>query len=261
MASYQHTSLTVEQGVATVVINHPPVNALSTPVVAELRAIIIGEIKADPAVKAVIITGSGMFFVAGADIKELAAISDPRHGADLARQGERLFREIELMDIPVIAAINGMCLGGGTELAMACHIRIASDRARIGQPEINLGIIPGFGGTQRLPRLVGVGKALEMILSGEPITGAEAKAIGLVNRVAPEAEVLKQATGLARRIASKSRQAITRALRAVCDGAAMTLEEGLELENRLFAEICETQDMREGVAAFLEKRQPRFTDR
>ena len=260
MAEYQHANLTIEDGVATVVVNHPPVNALSAPVLTDLRAV-FDEIKPDLSVKAAIITGAGMFFIAGADIKEIASIKNGQEGANLARQGERIFREIELMDIPVIAAINGMCLGGGTELAMACHMRIASDRARIGQPEINLGIIPGFGGTQRLPRLVGAAKALEMILTGDPITAAEAKAVGLVNRVVPEAEVLKQAKGLAQRVASKSRQAITRSMQAVREGVAMSLDDGLTLENRLFGEICETEDMREGVSAFLEKRQPKFTDK
>jgi enoyl-CoA hydratase/carnithine racemase len=259
MAEYQHASLTIEDSIATVVINHPPVNSLSTPVIQDLMGA-FNEIKTDPSAKAVIITGAGMFFVAGADIREIAEIKDAKQGAALARQGERFFRDIELMDIPVIAAINGMCLGGGTEMAMACHIRIASDRAKIGQPEINLGIIPGFGGTQRLPRLVGTGKALEIILSGEPVTAAEAKAVGLVNRVVPEAEVMKQAKGLAQRIASKSKQAITRSMKAVRDGYAMSLEDGLLLENRLFGELCETKDMREGVGAFLEKRQPKFTD-
>jgi len=259
MAEYQHATVTIEDAVATVVVNHPPVNSLSAPVLRDLQAA-CEEIKSDPGVKAVIITGAGMFFIAGADIKEIAEIKDAEQGAALARQGERLFREIELMDIPVIAAINGMCLGGGTELAMACHMRIASDRAKIGQPEINLGIIPGFGGTQRLPRLVGTGKALEMILSGDSITAAEAKAIGLVNRVVPEAEVVKQAKGLAQRIAGKGRQAIARAMKAVREGIAMSLEDGLSLENQLFGEICETKDMREGVSAFLEKRQPRFAD-
>lgn len=259
MAEYQNASLTVEDGVATIVVNHPPVNSLSTPVIRDLQGI-LNEIKADLSIKAAIITGAGMFFIAGADIKEISEIKDSKNGADLARQGERFFREIELMNIPFIAAINGMCLGGGTELAMSCHMRIASDRAKIGQPEINLGILPGFGGTQRLPRLVGMGKALEMILSGEPITAAEAKAVGLVNRVVPEAEVMKQAKGLAQRIASKSRQAITRSMQAVRDGLAVGIEDGLLLENRLFGELCETADMREGVTAFLEKRQPKFTD-
>jgi len=259
MAEYQNASVTVEDGIATIVINHPPVNSLSTPVIRDLQGV-LNEIKADASVKAIIVTGAGMFFVAGADIKEISDIKDGAQGANLARQGERFFREIELLDIPVIAAINGMCLGGGTELAMACHMRIASDRAKIGQPEINLGIIPGFGGTQRLPRLVGIGKALEIILSGDPITAAEAKAVGLVNRVVPEAEVMKQARGLAQRIASKSKQAIARSMQAVRDGYAMGLDDGLALENRLFGEICETKDMREGVTAFLEKRQPKFTD-
>jgi len=259
MAEYQHVNLTIEDGIATVVVNHPPVNSLSTPVIRDMQGA-FEEIKADASVKAVIITGAGMFFIAGADIKEISEIKDPQQGAEVAGQGQRFFREINLMDIPVIAAINGMCLGGGIELAMACHIRIASDRAKIGQPEINLGIIPGFGGTQRLPRLVGTGKALEMILSGDPITAAEAKAVGLVNRVVPEAEVMKQAKGLAQRMASKSKQAIARAMKAVRDGCAMSLDDGLALENRLFGEICETKDMREGVSAFLEKRQPKFTD-
>jgi len=260
MAEYQNASLTVEDGVATIVVNHPPVNSLSTPVIRDLQGV-LNEIKADPSIKAAIVTGAGMFFIAGADIKEISEIKDAKNGAGLARQGERFFREIELMNIPFIAAINGMCLGGGTELAMSCHMRIASDRAKIGQPEINLGILPGFGGTQRLPRLVGMGKALEIILSGEPITAAEAKAVGLVNRVVPEAEVMKQAKGLAQRIASKSRQAITRSMQAVRDGLAVGIEDGLLLENRLFGELCETADMREGVTAFLEKRQPKFTDK
>jgi len=259
MATYQNASLTVEDGVATLVINHPPVNSLSQPVINDLQAV-IKEIKGDPSVKVVIITGAGMFFVAGADIKEISEIRDAKYGAQMARHGERLFREIELLEIPTIAAINGTCLGGGTELAMVCDIRIASDRAKLGQPEINLGIMPGYGGTQRLPRLVGTAKALEMILSGEAITAAEAKAVGLVNRVVPEAEVLKQAKGLAQRIASKSKQAITRIMQAVQEGVTMSLEDGLSLENRLFGDICETKDMREGVTAFLEKRQPKFTD-
>jgi enoyl-CoA hydratase/carnithine racemase len=259
MADYQNASLTIEEGVATVVINHPPVNSLSMPVISDLESI-IKEIKADPAVKAVVITGAGSFFVAGADIKEISELKDAQEGATMARRGERLFREIELMDIPVIAAVNGMALGGGNELAMACHIRIASDRAKIGQPEINLGIIPGYGGTQRLARLVGVGKAIEIIISGEPVTGAEAKAIGLVNRVVPETEVMKQAKGLAQRIAAKSKQATSRALKAIRDGYALDLDEGLALENKLFGQLCETKDMREGLSAFLEKRQPKFTD-
>ncbi|UCH33789.1 MAG: enoyl-CoA hydratase/isomerase family protein [Armatimonadota bacterium] len=259
MAEYQHVNLSIEDGIATVVVNHPPVNSLSTPVIQDMMGA-FNEIKGDASVKAVIITGAGMFFIAGADIKEISEIKDPKHGAELAGRGQKFFREIELMDIPVIAAINGMCLGGGTELAMACHMRIASDRAKIGQPEINLGIIPGFGGTQRFPRLAGTGKAYEVILSGEPITAAEAKAVGLVNRVVPEAEVMKQAKGLAQRIAAKSKQAISRSMQAIRDGIAMSVDDGLALENRLFGDICETKDMREGVSAFLEKRQPKFTD-
>lgn len=259
MAEYTYAGLTVEEGVATVVINHPPVNSLSQPVLADLKGV-FDEIKADPTVKAVIVTGSGMFFVAGADIKEISEITDAAYGSKMAAVGERLFREIERMPIPVIAAINGTALGGGMELAMACHMRVASDRAKLGQPEINLGIMPGYGGTQRLPRMVGSGKALELLLSGDTITAAEAKAVGLVNRVVPEAEVLKQAKGLAQRIAGKSKQSITRIMRAVEEGLPMSIDDGLALENTIFGDICETKDMREGVTAFLEKRQPKFTD-
>ncbi|HUT75791.1 MAG TPA: enoyl-CoA hydratase-related protein [Armatimonadota bacterium] len=211
MTEFKYVSLTVEDGVATIMVDHPPVNSLSAEVIRELREV-VARIKADRAVKAAIITGAGRFFIAGADLREIAGIADARQGAELARQGERLLRDIELLEVPVIAAINGTCLGGGTELALACHLRIAGERSQIGQPEVNLGIIPGFGGTQRLPRVVGSARALEMILTGDPITGAEAKAAGLA------------------------------------------------LENRLFGEICETRDMREGVGAFLEKRRPKFTD-
>lgn len=178
------------------------------------------------------------------------------------------------MSKPVIAAINGLfCLGGGLELAMACHIRIAGERVRLGQPEIDLGIIPGFGGTQRLPRLVGMGKALELILTGDRMTAQEAKAIGLVDQVVPDAEVLKTARGLARKIASKGQVAVRAALRALLDGQHRSAsssasgglgggwEEGLALEAKLFGSLCETADMKEGLRAFMEKRQPKFEDR
>jgi enoyl-CoA hydratase len=169
--------------------------------------------------------------------------------------------QIEVLEKPVIAAINGICLGGGLELAMCCHIRLAAEGSRLGQPEINLGIMPGFGGTQRLPRIVGQSKAMELILTGDPISAQEAKSIGLVSQVVSPEDLLRHAQGLARTIASKAQRALRASLRAVRQGADESLSDGLALEARLFGELCDTDDKREGVAAFLEKRQPRFVDR
>ena len=175
--------------------------------------------------------------------------------------GQGVNLKIENATKPVIAAINGFCLGGGLELAMACHMRVCSDRARLGQPEINLGIIPGFGGTQRLSRLVGKGKALELILTGDMIKAQEAYRMDLVNKVVPAGAVLKEARGLARNIVSKSKFAIAAALRAVSEGLEVSTEEGLEIEAKQFAVLAEKEDPREGLSAFLEKRQPQFKDR
>ena len=251
----------VEDHVATVTINNPPANALSGAVLAELEAA-MDKAALDPQVKAVVITGAGRMFVAGADIEEIAAISSEKAGADLAAKGQAIYNKIEQLHKPVIAAINGLfCLGGGLELAMACHIRVAGERVRLGQPEIDLGIIPGFGGTQRLPRIVGPSKAAELILTGDKIPAQEAKEIGLVNEVVPDADVLKQAQGLAKKIASKGQAAVRAAINAI--GAAMTtpLTEGLRRESELFGSLCETADMKEGIAAFLQKRRPKWQDK
>ena len=252
-------SHTIEEKVALVTINNPPANALSTAVMEELSRTL--EDLSGNEVRVILITGAGKLFVAGADITEIASISSAELGAQLAAKGQAVFGRIESMTKPVIAAINGMfCLGGGLELAMACHIRIAGERVRLGQPEIDLGIIPGFGGTQRLRRLVGKGKALELILSGRRISAQEAKSIGLVDQVVPDAELLKHARGLANKIALKGRRAVEAALQAVGEGESLSLEKGLELESRLFGSLCETADMKEGIRAFMEKRQARFED-
>jgi enoyl-CoA hydratase/carnithine racemase len=256
----QFVNYTVEDRVATVTISNPPANVLTTPLVTELDKV-IDELAGKDDVKAVIISGSGTLFIAGADIKEIASITSSKQGIELAVRGQAVFSKIEQMKKPVIAAITGFCLGGGMELAMACHIRIAGDRARLGQPEINLGIIPGFGGTQRLPRLVGKSKAIELILTGDMINAQEAKGLGLVNKVVPEGEVLKQAQGLAKKIASKGGKAIAASLTAIQEGASQPLPAGLKLEAELFGQICETSDMKEGLSAFVEKRQPKFQDR
>jgi enoyl-CoA hydratase len=253
-------SCLVEHGVATLTLNHPPVNALSPAVLAELDAV-LHDLATDDRVKVVVVTGSGRVFIAGADLKVIAAIGSASEGTEMSLRGQAILGEIESFEKPVIAAINGMCLGGGLELALCCQIRIAAEEARFGQPEINLGLIPGFGGTQRLSRLIGRSKALELILTGEVISAAEAKGLGLVSQVVPQEDLLRQAHGLARRIASKGRVAVRAALRAVSRGADLKLPEALRLEAQAFGYLCESEDKREGVAAFLEKRQPRFTDR
>lgn len=253
-------SCTIDGAVATLVINRPPANTLTPELLAELSAMIQQVVK-DDVVKVVVLTGTGRFFIAGADIRLLAAISSSQEGEKIALEGQAILNQIEALEKPVIAAINGACLGGGLELAMCCHIRLAAEGSRLGQPEINLGIMPGFGGTQRLPRIVGHSKAIELILTGDSISAQEAKAIGLVSQVVPPEDLLRQAQGMARNIASKAQMALRASLRAIRQGVDVNLWEGLALEARLFGELCDTQDKREGVAAFLEKRQPRFVDR
>jgi enoyl-CoA hydratase/carnithine racemase len=221
------------------------------------------EVTANDEVKAIIITGAGQFFIAGADINEIYEVRDkPDEAEAFIKKGQQLFLKIERSEKPVIAAMNGrFALGGGNELAMACHIRIAEDGLRLGQPEINLGIIPGWGGTQRLPRLVGKGKALEMMLTGDHITAQEAYRIGLVNKVVPTGRVLKEAKGIAKRITSKSALPIAAIIRAVNEGLEQSLEEGLATEAQQFTSLQGTEDMEEGLKAFLEKRKPVFKDR
>jgi len=252
----------MEDRIALVTIDRPPVNALNGKAMQELAETFenLGE---DSAVKVIVLTGEAknLTFVAGADVKEIAALQSPKEAEEVAKKGQAIISHIEKMKKPVIAAINSVCLGGGNELVLGCHIRIASDRARFGQPEINLGIIPGFGGTQRLSRLVGASKARELILSGDMITAQEALRIGLVDRVVPDGELLRQAMGFAKKLASKSAVALGYAQEAISEGLDRTLEEGLELEARLFGKVAESHDMKEGVRAFLEKRQPKFEDK
>ena len=253
-------SCSVDNAIATLTLSHPPVNALTPELLAELESSFDGLAK-NSSVKVVILTGTGRFFMAGADIQVIAGIPSSREAREMALRGQAIFTKIELFEKPVIAALNGTCLGGGLELAMCCHIRLAAEGARLGQPEVNLGIIPGFGGTQRLSRLVGRSKALELILTGDLLSASEARALGLISQVSPPEELLRAAQGLARKIASKGQLAVRAALRAVTQGAELTLQEGLRQEAQLFADLCDSDDKREGVQAFLEKRQPQFKDR
>lgn len=251
----------VEDRIAVITIDHRPVNALNKQTLQELGAA-IDAVKEEPSAKVVILTGSGsLAFVAGADIKEVSQIGSPQEALAMASLGQSVFLKIQKLTKPVIAAINGVCLGGGCELAMACHIRITGDRARFGQPEIALGIIPGWGGTQRLSRLIGRAKAIEWILTGDMYSAQEALRLGLVNAVVPQDQVMKAAKDLARKIASKGAIAATQALRAIEEGLDLTLEQGLAKEAAAFGVVATTEDSKEGIRAFLEKRQPKFQDR
>jgi enoyl-CoA hydratase len=255
----QYITDQIDGNVATITINNPPRNIITLPLMNELEKT-IDALSENVAVKAVVLTGNGSVFIAGADIHEILAIPNAVEGEKLSKRGHVLFNKIEWMRTPVIAAINGFCLGGGLELALACHIRIAGDRSRMGLPEIGLGIMPGFGGTQRLPQLVGTAKAMELILTGDIISAEEGKAIGLVNRVVPETEVLKEAQGLAKKISTKGRMAISGAMRAISEESIIRISAGLSLEAEIFGTLCETADMKEGLTAFVEKRQPKFVD-
>jgi len=253
--------ITKEESVGIITIDHPPVNVLNSQAMQELDQA-IDQLNADAAVKVIIFTGAGPnVFIAGADVKEINQINSAKQGEELALKGQTVINKIENSKKPFIAAINGVCLGGGNELAMACHMRVASDRAKFGQPEILLGIIPGFGGTQRMLRLCGQAKAREIILTGDNITAQEAFRIGLVNKVVPDGEVLKQSLGLAKKIAAKGRVAIELIQEAIQEGAKVPLSEGLKIEAALFGKVAESEDKKEGVKAFLEKRQPKFQDK
>jgi len=247
-----------EGAVAVVTVNRPKVlNALNVATLDELAAT-MRQLQRDDTVRCVIVTGAGeKSFIAGADIHELSALT-PAAGREHARAGQAVFDLVEQLGKPVIAAINGYALGGGCELALACTLRLAADTARLGQPEINLGLIPGFGGTQRLARLIGAGRALELLLTGEPIGAAEAYRLGLVNRVVPAADLMVEARQLGATIAAKAPIAVRYMLDAVRWGAQLPLSEAQALEATLFGLVASTADMREGTRAFLEKRPPEF---
>jgi enoyl-CoA hydratase len=247
--------------VAIFTINRPAVlNALNFATLDELRRAVL-ECRDDAGVRAVIITGAGdKAFVAGADINELA-VTSAVEGKELALRGQHVFDLIERLGKPVIAAINGFALGGGCELALACTLRVAADTARLGQPEINLGISPGYGGTQRLPRLVGKGVALDLLLSGRQVTADEALRIGLVNRVVPAAQLMTETVAWATELATKAPIAARYILECVNDGFEMPLDKAQRLEATLFGLAASTEDMREGTSAFLARRKAEFKGR
>ena len=257
---FKFLTLEVADRVATLTVNRPDkLNALNDATIAELGHA-IDEIRVDDSIGGVIVTGAGRAFVAGADISELSS-QTPVLAKARARAGQDVFRRIETCPKPVIAAVNGFALGGGCELAMACHIRIASDVAKFGQPESKLGILPGYGGSQRLPRLIGKGRAMQLLMTGETIDAAEAYRIGLVNKVAPAAELMSVTREMMKAILANGPLAIALCIEAIERGLEMSLDEGLILEANHFGLLAATDDMREGMSAFLEKRAPAFKGR
>ena len=259
--TFQNLLFETTDGIARITVNRPDkLNALNDAVIADLGGA-IDQVDRDPNIKGVILTGAGSkAFVAGADIAELS-LQGPFDGKARALVGQGVFRRIERSGKPVIAAVNGFALGGGCELAMACHVRIASESAKFGQPEAKLGIAPGYGGSVRLPRLVGKGRALELLLTGAMIDAAEAWRIGLVNRVVPPDQLLPEAEKMLRTMLENGPLALRVCIEAVDSALETTLDEGLLLEANYFGLLASTSDMREGMAAFLGKRKAQFTGR
>ena len=250
-----------DDGIAVVTFNRPDkLNALNATVIAELGAL-IRQADGDASVRGLILTGAGpKAFVAGADIAELVEV-DRTSGIAMGERGSRVLRELEQLRMPVIAAVNGFALGGGCELAMACHVRLAAPSAKFGLPEVKLGLIPGFGGTVRLPRLVGRGRALELLLTGGMIDAEEAARIGLINRVVPAASLLDDARALMRAMLAQGPLAMRLCLQAVDGGLDRAMDDALALESKLFGDACASEDKGEGTRAFLEKRPPVFRGR
>ena len=261
MAEYSNLQLDVQDGIAVLSVNRPDkLNALNEQTIRELDAA-VREVTERADVRGVIVTGAGSkAFVAGADIAELAKMG-PVDGVEVSRLGQRVFRAIELSRKPVIAAVNGFALGGGCELALACHLRIAAENAKFGLPEVKLGIIPGYGGTLRLPRIVGKGRALELMLTAEMIDAQEAHRIGLANKVVPQAELMDAARAMMTAILRNGPVALGLAIECATRGMEMSVDDGLALESNLFGLLAATEDMREGMGAFLEKRAASFTGR
>lgn len=258
MMTFENLALEQTDAVATVTVRRPKVlNALNAATIQELDDCLLS-LRDDASVRAIVLTGEGdRAFIAGADITEFSRLT-PATARELARRGQALCDRLERATKPVVAAVNGFALGGGLELAMACTLRVAAETAKLGQPEVNLGLLPGYGGTQRLPRLVGPGRALEMLLTGEPVDAHEAWRLGLVNRVVPADRVLDEARELAGLLASKPPLVMQYILDAVRSGMQMSLQDACEQEATLFGLVVATEDMREGTQAFLEKRRARF---
>jgi len=261
MSTLPLVHVTINERIGIVIINHPRANILSQATL-ERFEVVFRRVLDDPEVKVIIIAGEGVLFSAGADVKELAPLDLHSKAEAFSRRGQALLELIENAHKPVIAAINGaFCLGGGNELAMACHLRLAEEGTQLGNPEVRLGLMVGWGASQRLPRLVGPAKALELLLTGKRITAREAERIGLVNKVVPDGKVLQEAITWAQDLAQLSGPTLAATLRAVYIGQREGYARGLEEEMRQFGMLCENEDWQEGTKAFLEKRKPQFMDR
>jgi enoyl-CoA hydratase/carnithine racemase len=248
---------TEEDGVEVLTLRHPPVNALSTGLLSDLSTT-LDSIATDPASRCLVVTGDGQYFSAGADLKELASLDLAEAPAIVAR-GQALFSRLESQKLPVVAAINGLALGGGLELALACDLRIIGESAKVGAPEVNYGLMPSYGGTQRLPRIVGTAKAKELIFTGAMIPASEAVRIGLANRSVPAGQGLRAARDLAHTIAQRAPRSVQGAKRAIREGIERSLAEGLRLEAEIFErDVLPSDDLAEGIAAFIERRPPKF---
>lgn len=260
MSAFQNLRLTVDDAIATITIDRPKaMNALDEATIDELGQA-IAQIEADDTIRGVLITGEGRAFIAGADISKMPSMS-PDDAKSFSVKGSQLFRKMETLPIPVVAAVNGFALGGGCELMLACDFAIASTKAKFGQPEVNLGIIAGFGGTQRLSRKVPYGIAMELLMNGDMIDAAEAHRIGLVNRVVEPEALIEETTNALKKILSRGPIAVANTKRAIQRGLDMKIVDGLAEESRLFGECFASEDAREGVTAFIEKRPAAFKGR
>ena len=248
----------IDEGVAVVTISRTPANALSKQLVQEVNEL-LDTVENDEAIRVILLHGAGRFFSAGADIKEFTSVSTGEEFGDLARAGQTVFERLESFSKPVIAAIHGAALGGGLELAMACHMRFVTESAKLGLPELQLGIIPGFAGTQRLPRYVGVAKAAEMMFTSDPISGSEAVQWGLANQAFQDEDLLPSVLAIAKKIAKKSPIALKATLKMLQYSKTPWFYEGVEAEAQSFGEVFVSADAKEGIQAFIEKREPVFT--
>lgn len=253
----EYLTLNVEDQVAVATINRPPANALSRGLISEINEL-LDAVENDDSIRVIILHGEGRFFSAGADIKEFTDLDSEQEIVNLAKHGQKVFERIESFSKPVIAAIHGAALGGGLELAMGCHMRFVTEDAKLGLPEISLGILPGFAGTQRLPKYVGQAKAAEMMLTGEPITGQEAVQWGLANQAYQSDELLPKSLEIAKKIALKSPNSVKAMLNLLQYGKNQSFYDGAEKESQIFGSIFATEDAKEGISAFIEKRQPTF---
>lgn len=253
----EFVSVSIEDGVAVATINRPPANALSRALILEVDAL-LDQVENDDAVRVIVLRGEGRFFSAGADIKEFTTVTSGEEFSRLATSGQEVLERLECFEKPVIAAIHGAALGGGLELAMACHIRFVTENAKLGLPELQLGLIPGFAGTQRLPRYVGMPKAAEMLLTSEPISGEEAVRYGLANKAFTEEELQPKTMELAKKIAKKGPIAVKVTLKMLQFSKPLSYYKGVEAEAKSFGDVFISEDANEGIQAFLEKREPNF---